>query len=63
LSCKAVVLADNFIARCISFENVSGKEKGQAVALRSDGDKSAFFLCEILGYQDTFFFKRWEAIL
>jgi len=23
------------------------------VALRSDGDKSAFFLCEFLGYQDT----------
>lgn len=50
-----VVLADNFIGRCITFENISGAEKEQAVALRSDGDKSVFYHCEFLGYQDTLY--------
>lgn len=51
----AVVLADNFIGKCISFENVSEEGKGQAVALRSEGDKSVFFLCEFRSYQDTLY--------
>lgn len=50
-----VVLADDFIAKCITFENASGKDKGPAAALRSEGDKSAFYLCEFLGYQDTLY--------
>ncbi|KAE9613809.1 putative pectinesterase [Lupinus albus] len=45
----------HFIARDISFENVSGPSKGQAVALRSSSDKSIFYRCSISGYQDTLF--------
>ncbi|XP_038973328.1 probable pectinesterase/pectinesterase inhibitor 17 [Phoenix dactylifera] len=50
-----VILADNFIGRCITFENTSGAEKEQAVALRSDWDNSVFHHCEFLGYQDTLY--------
>lgn len=52
--CSAVV-ADKFHARCITFENVSGAENEQAVALRSQGDQSAFYRCEFLGHQDTLY--------
>lgn len=55
LRAHAAVVADKFHARCITFENVSGAENGQAVALRSQGDQSVFYRCEFLGHQDTLY--------
>ncbi|CAL0300189.1 unnamed protein product [Lupinus luteus] len=45
--------AYGFIAKGIKFENTAGPEGHQAVALRNQGDMSAFFDCHIVGYQDT----------
>ncbi|XP_019427047.1 PREDICTED: pectinesterase-like [Lupinus angustifolius] len=45
--------AYGFIAKGITFENTAGPEGHQAVALRNQGDMSAFFDCHIVGYQDT----------
>ncbi|KAI9101502.1 hypothetical protein K1719_023984 [Acacia pycnantha] len=42
-----------FISRDITFRNMAGAEKGQAVALRSASDLSVFYRCSIEGYQDT----------
>lgn len=47
--------ANGFIAKHISFVNSAGAEKHQAVALRNQGDMSAFFDCAIVGYQDTLY--------
>ena len=47
-----VVLADDFRAENITFENTSG-DHGQALALRVDGDRAAFTHCRLLGWQDT----------
>ncbi|XP_031496633.1 pectinesterase-like [Nymphaea colorata] len=44
-----------FIARDITFRNTAGPQNGQAVALRVDSDRSAFFRCSIEGYQDTLY--------
>ncbi|CAN6185400.1 unnamed protein product [Urochloa humidicola] len=56
-SATFTVLADNFVARGISFKNtyrtrdMSGEN--QAVAALVGGDKSAFYGCEFHGFQDT----------
>ena len=47
-----VILADDFSAENITFENSSG-DHGQALALRVDGDRAAFKHCRLLGWQDT----------
>ncbi|KAJ7982553.1 Pectinesterase [Quillaja saponaria] len=43
----------HFIARGITFSNIAGPLKGQAVALRSASDLSVFYGCAFQGYQDT----------
>lgn len=48
------IFGDNFTAENITFENTSGP-KGQAVAVRVDGDKVAFKNCRFLGFQDTLY--------
>jgi pectinesterase len=47
-----IVLADDFCAENITFENTSG-DHGQALALRVDGDRAVFSHCRLLGWQDT----------
>lgn len=46
------VLADDFSATNLTFENASG-EHGQALALRLDGDRATIRNCRLLGWQDT----------
>ncbi|KAL0304765.1 UNVERIFIED_CONTAM: Pectinesterase 2 [Sesamum calycinum] len=47
------VMGDGFVARDITFSNTAGAESGQAVALFSSSDFSAFYRCAFEGYQDT----------
>ncbi|KAF8679076.1 hypothetical protein HU200_045833 [Digitaria exilis] len=57
LSATFTVLADNFVARDISFKNTyrgqDMSKQNQAVAALVGGDKSAFYGCEFDGFQDT----------
>jgi pectinesterase len=52
-----IIDADEFLAENLTFENAAGP-KGQALALRVDGDKVAFKKCRFLGWQDTIFLNR-----
>jgi pectinesterase len=47
-----VVLADNFKADRVTFQNTSG-DHGQALALRIDGDRAVVTNSRLLGWQDT----------
>jgi pectinesterase len=49
---STVVLANDFRAENITFQNTSG-DHGQALALRADGDREVFNHCRFLGWQDT----------
>lgn len=46
------ILADDFTASNITFQNDAGFNAGQAVALESNGDKAVFNNCRVLGFQD-----------
>ncbi len=48
------VFGDDFTARNITFENSAG-QVGQAVAVRSSGDKLVFQNCRFIGNQDTLY--------
>ena len=51
--------AADFIAVNITFQNTVKNDQTvanqQAVALRSNGDRQAFYNCKLLGYQDTYY--------
>ena len=49
------ILADNFIAKNLTFQNDAGFTAGQAVAVESDGDKAIFKNCRFIGNQDVLF--------
>jgi pectinesterase len=54
---SATIDADDFTAENLTFENSAGP-KGQALAIRVDGDRAAFRNCRFLGWQDTMFLNR-----
>jgi len=49
--------ADDFTAENLTFENSAGPV-GQALAIRVDGDRTAFRNCRFLGWQDTILLNR-----
>jgi len=49
--------AEDFTAENITFENSAGP-KGQALAIRIDGDRAVFRNCRFLGWQDTILANR-----
>jgi pectinesterase len=49
------IVADNFTAQNITFQNDAGFTAGQAVGVESDGDKAIFKNCRIVGNQDILF--------
>lgn len=51
---SVLVLAENFTAENITFENSAG-EVGQAVAVRTMSDRVTFRNCRFLGWQDTLY--------
>jgi pectinesterase len=52
-SASFFMLADNFTAENITFQNDAGLNAGQAVAIEVDGDKAAFNNCRFVGNQDV----------
>nr|XP_018912621.1 PREDICTED: pectinesterase-like isoform X3 [Bemisia tabaci] len=54
-SATLAVIGNGFIARGITFENVAGSVKHQAVAVRNSADMSVFYQCAFLGFQDTLY--------
>ncbi len=49
------IMAADFTAENISFQNDAGVAAGQAVAVESDGDRAIFKNCRFLGFQDVLF--------
>ena len=54
-SASFLMLANNFTAENITFQNDAGFNAGQAVAIEVDGDKAAFNNCRLVGNQDVLF--------
>ena len=58
-SYSVAIEADDFTAVNITFQNTvqndGSQANQQAVALRTNGDRQAYYNCRILGYQDTFY--------
>lgn len=53
-TCQTVAIdANDFVAKNITFQNTS--TAAQAVALRIQGDRHAYYNCKLLGYQDTYY--------
>ncbi|MGD0349177.1 MAG: pectinesterase family protein [Verrucomicrobiota bacterium] len=52
--------ADDFTAEHLTYQNSAGP-KGQALAVRVDGDRAAFRNCRFLGWQDTMLLNRLNA--
>ena len=53
-SYSTLIEAADFVAENLTFENSAG-DVGQAVALRTTGDRAAFRNCRFLGWQDTLY--------
>lgn len=49
------ILADDFTAQNITFQNDAGFAAGQAVAVEADGDRAVFKNCRFVGNQDVLF--------
>ncbi|GLJ10948.1 hypothetical protein SUGI_0138550 [Cryptomeria japonica] len=55
LTANFMACANGFMARDITFQNTAGPYKGQAAALLVRSDRSVFYRCSIIGYQDTLY--------
>jgi pectinesterase len=55
------ILADDFTAKNITFQNDAGFNAGQAVAVESDGDRAVFKNCRFVGFQDVLFTAEDES--
>ena len=53
-SCSFRIVADNFKAENLTFENSAGRV-GQAVAVEVNSDKVSFVNCRFIGNQDTYY--------
>ncbi|KAH9603905.1 hypothetical protein KSS87_017989 [Heliosperma pusillum] len=54
--CGSVIIeGEDFIAENVTFENSAPQGSGQAVAVRVTADRSAFYNCRFLGWQDTLY--------
>ncbi|KAI7737967.1 hypothetical protein M8C21_004929 [Ambrosia artemisiifolia] len=54
-SATVAAVGAGFLARDITFQNTAGPSGHQAVAIRVGSDLSAFYQCDMLGYQDTLY--------
>eukprot|EP00268_Persea_americana_P050664 TRINITY_DN5528_c0_g1_i1.p1 TRINITY_DN5528_c0_g1~~TRINITY_DN5528_c0_g1_i1.p1 ORF type:complete len:591 (+),score=64.50 TRINITY_DN5528_c0_g1_i1:51-1775(+) len=54
-SATVAIVGEGFLASDITFQNTAGPSKHQAVALRVNADKCAFYRCDMLAYQDTLY--------
>lgn len=54
-SYTVLIEASDCVVEGITFENSAGEGAGQAVALRTTGDRNAFRNCRFLGNQDTLY--------
>ena len=53
--CVAAVVGQGFVAINMTFQNIAGAAKHQAVAVRNGADLSTFYSCSFEGYQDTLY--------
>ena len=53
--CIEGVSGEGFVAESLTIENSAGPEGNQAAALYNEADKTAFYRCNIVGYQDTLY--------
>jgi pectinesterase len=54
-SSSTFIHGDDFEAENLTFENSAGDNVGQAVAMKSTGDRLVFRNCQFLGFQDTLY--------
>jgi pectinesterase len=54
-SSSTTVNANDFTAENVTFENSAGDNVGQAVALKTNGDRLIFRNCRFTGFQDTLY--------
>jgi pectinesterase len=54
-SSSTFIHGDDFVAENITFENSAGDNVGQAVAVKTTGDRLVFRNCRFLGFQDTLY--------
>ncbi|XP_022148123.1 probable pectinesterase/pectinesterase inhibitor 39 [Momordica charantia] len=56
-SATFTVKAKHFVAQFLTFQNSAGPENGQAVAVLSEANYTAYYKCVFMGYQDTLYVR------
>ncbi len=60
-SCSFRIMADDFTAMNIAFENSAGRV-GQAVAVEVNSDRVSFYNCRFIGNQDTYYTNSYGRV-